>query len=86
LPGLVLLITAAFLLEKQLPQAAHAIPDLPTSVSGKVITQNKAVVSGAIVQYQGTPIQVTSDQNGNFTLSGLKGKGPAVWTAWSEGH
>jgi hypothetical protein len=88
--GLVLLITAAFLLHTQLPQGllpGPSAPDLPNSVSGKVVglTSGEAM-SGAIVQLQGTPIQVTSDKNGAFTLQGLSGKGPAVLVAWTEGH
>jgi hypothetical protein len=88
--GMILLITAAFLLHTQLPEGllpGPPAPDLPAAVSGRVVglTSGEAM-SGAIVQLQGTPIQVTSDKNGAFTLEGLSGKGPAVLVGWTEGH
>jgi hypothetical protein len=89
--GVFLLVTAAFLLHSQQPDGLFGIntppaPDLPQTVSGKVVTLDGEVVSDAIVQYQGTPIQVTTDKNGRFTLNGLKGKGPAVLVGWFDGH
>lgn len=89
--GVVLVVTAAFMLYMQIPQRLAVglpavAPNLPETVSGRVVTLEGEAVSGAIVQYQGTPITVTTGENGEFTLTGLKGKGPAVLVGWTDGY
>ena len=58
---------------------------LPPTISG-VILGAQGPVAGAIVQIQGTDNKTQTDQNGAFTLSGIKGTTPIVLTAWSEGY
>jgi hypothetical protein len=83
--GMILLITAAFLLILSCPRTAargHLLQIYRRQSAAKVVglTSGEAM-SGAIVQLQGTPIQVTSDKNGAFTpgRSDRKRSGGAGW-------
>src|SRR5688572_30437541 len=66
---------------------AAALQDtsLPPTISGIVIGED-GPVAGAMLQIQGTPTTLQTDENGAFTLSDLEGTTPIVLTAWSTGH
>src|SRR3990172_5865107 len=58
---------------------------LPSTLSGAVVDAN-GPIAGAVIQIMGLPEQITSDQQGMFTLSGLGGLMPITITAWSHGY
>jgi hypothetical protein len=60
---------------------------LPTSLSGQVLNAvEQKPLADALVQWQGTPNQTTTDENGQFTLNGIKGSQAITITAWVEGY
>src|SRR5690242_15670574 len=58
---------------------------LPPTISG-VVTGDNGPVAGAIVQIQGLPTQVRTNDHGAYTFTGLTGNGPIAVTAWATGH
>jgi hypothetical protein len=58
---------------------------LPPTLSG-VVSNAQGPVAGAVVQIQGKPIQVQTDQHGAYTFTGISGTTPLILTAWSAGH
>ncbi len=89
--GLGLLATFAEASQPSFPPAHFYHPaqsgstPLPPTIAG-VVTNADGPVKGALVQIQGLPTQIHTDERGAYTFTGLTGTAPIAVTAWAAGH
>lgn len=61
-------------------------PATSALISGRVVDEFGAPITGAVVRVKATRIETVSDASGAFTLSGIAAGKPVFVTAWASGY